>query len=386
MRLAVAICVISGGVAAADTFGGFSGVDRPYLIGADRVCQPLAVEAGVAKGAPSCEKATADVIAKLSVKPGVVQSGAKATFAATASGKVITVARADGGAVVTWEAMDPIGKIVEVYASAYEDRVAVAYTVRRLGKEVTDVVVFELVKTTGRDAAAGTGAGAAAGTGAGTGTAAVVVDPKLTAAIDAAKKAPTAKALAAWQAVLAVDDKSGEALYRVAALHAGAKRRGEALDALGKLAASDRADAIEWLVDARFDAAFAALRADKKFRDAVGLDRPARSGYERVMGFGGQWEQTGTSCDKPEVKLVLARDRSFKLRVKTVCEGMTADLPFHGTWRLDGDTLVLVVPTKGQKASAKDEAPCAFQKTGDEDALRCKLDRDLEFTVMPARR
>ena len=48
-RLGLAVLLVSG-VASADTFGGFSGVDRPYLVNQDRVCQPLAVDKGTAKG------------------------------------------------------------------------------------------------------------------------------------------------------------------------------------------------------------------------------------------------------------------------------------------------------------------------------------------------
>jgi len=60
-------------LAAADTFGGFSGVSPPYLVNQDRVCTPIVVAAGAAAGAPKCEKAGADQVARLSIKPPVVQ-------------------------------------------------------------------------------------------------------------------------------------------------------------------------------------------------------------------------------------------------------------------------------------------------------------------------
>src|SRR5882757_11103462 len=77
--------------ARADTFSGFSGVDRHYLVNQDRVCTPIPVNAGAAAGAPACTKAAADAVAHLSIKPPNVQSGAKAAFVAQASGRTITV-------------------------------------------------------------------------------------------------------------------------------------------------------------------------------------------------------------------------------------------------------------------------------------------------------
>jgi hypothetical protein len=405
-----------------DTFSGFSGVDRPYLINQDRVCQPLAVAGNAATGAPRCEKAAADVIARLSIKPPIVQSGSKASFIAQAAGRTITVSHKAGSAIVAWDAPDPVVRIVDVYASQYDDRVAVAYIVRRAGKEVTDVVAFNLGQnqsairgTTGvpgAGSAAGGTAGTASGAGSGSGSggsviAAVTVgaatsadgstspapaaaevpsDPQLAKAIADARAAAGPKALAAWKAVLALDATYAEALFRTAAAQVAAKHTAEALTALQALAASPRADAIEWQVEARFDPAFAAVRADPKFRAAVGLDRKPATPYERLMGFGGQWEQTGTSCDKPEVRFVATRDRKFRLRVKTRCEGAVYDTPFQGTWRLDATRLVLQLPNRGRAATVADEAGCVFEANGDEDALRCSLGHDIEFVVLPTRR
>src|SRR5215510_12474988 len=132
MRRTVIALTLAAGLAAvaaparADTFSGFSGVDRPYLVNQDRVCRPLPVASSTAAGAPSCEKAGADVIARLSIKPPIVQSGAKASFIAQAAGRTITVSRKTGGAVFTWDAPDPVVKIIELYASQYDDRIAVA--------------------------------------------------------------------------------------------------------------------------------------------------------------------------------------------------------------------------------------------------------------------
>lgn len=398
-RIAIALTLAAGLAAVAmparaDTFSGFSGVDRPYLVNQDRVCRPIPVASGTAAGAPSCEKAGADVIARLSIKPPIVQTGAKASFTAQAAGRTITVSRKTGGALVTWDAPDPVVRIVELYASQYDDRVAVAYSVRRAGKEVSDVVAFDLGQnqTAVREVTAKATPGAPDEPDAAPPVAIEPPpsDPKLARAVADARAAPRDKGLAAWTAVLAVDAAHAEALFRTAAAQIAARHTAQALAALHALAGSQRADAVEWQIEARFDPAFAAVRADPKFRAAVGLDRKPGTApdtaYERLMGFGGQWEQTGTSCDKPEVRFAATRDRKFQLRVKTRCEGAVADTPFHGTWRLDGQRIVLQLPTQGRAASAADEASCAFETSGDEDALRCSLGHDLEFVVLPTRR
>ncbi|HET7505351.1 MAG TPA: hypothetical protein VFK02_30235 [Kofleriaceae bacterium] len=404
LRLVVLAALGLASSARADTFSGFSGVDRMYLVNQDRVCTPIVVTSSTALGAPKCEKTAADAIARLSIKPPIVQTGAKASFAAQATGRTITVTRKAGGAVVTWEAPDPIVKIVEVYASQYDDRVAIAFSVRRAGREVTDVVAFDLgqnqtqvqdASPPGKDASSDPSQPSSDKDAAGTAAVPAVPvvpavpavdDPKLTAAVAAARAAAKPKAVAAWRAVLAIDASHAEALFRVAAGELAARRNADALTALQALAKSPRPDAIEWRVEARFDPAFASLRADPAFRAAVGLDRKPATSYERLMGFGGQWEQTGTSCDRPEVRFVAARDRSVRIRVKTSCEGSVYDSSFKGTWRIAGDRVVLQLPTKGRQATAADEAACGFETAGDEDALRCSLGHDIDFVVLPTRR
>ncbi|HEY0195496.1 MAG TPA: hypothetical protein VGC42_30485 [Kofleriaceae bacterium] len=366
------------GLAHADTFTGFSGVDRPYLVNQDRVCAPIAVTGGKAAGAPKCDKVGADVVARLSIKPGAVQSGSAAAFIAQAEGRTLTVSKKTGGAVVAWDAADPIVKVIDVYASQYADRVAVAYNVRRAGREVTDVVAFDLGQATAPILPEPPPV-----TPVSPGIPDAKADPKVDQAVAAARARP--KAAAGWQAVIALDPGQPEALFRLAALDAAAKRGAEAIASLGKLGAAQRPDAVEWQVEARFDPAFAGLRADPRFRAAVGLDRKPATTYERLMGFGGQWEQSGTSCDRPEVRLVASRDRKIRIKVKTTCEGQVFDTEFKGTWRLDGQRVVVQLPNQGKVTSA-DEAGCTFEAQGDEDALRCGLGRDIDFVVLPTRR
>jgi hypothetical protein len=64
------------------------------------------------------------------------------------------------------------------------------------------------------------------------------------------------------------------------------------------------------------------------------------------------------------------------------------DLPFHGTWRIEGnDTIVLgFPPTKNKQVTDVDESRCTLSAHGDEDELHCSLGRDLDFTVLPTRR
>ncbi len=392
VRIAGVLIVVLATPAAADTFGGFSGVDKPYLVNSDRVCTPLKVEGGKAAGAPACEKLGADVIAKLSVKDPIPQSGPKAAFAASASGRTLTVTKkASGEPVIVWQTMDPIGKVAEVYASQYEDRVAVAYTARVMGKDQTLIVAFDLLKAGTKpvntppvdpnkpvdpndpNAPKDPNTGVAP------------EDPKVLKALEAARKAPKAKALAEWQKVHAVDPGHSETFFRIAAIQLAAKNQAEALRGLETLAKSSKPDAIEWLIEARFDAAFAALRAEPRFRAATGLDRKPATPYERLMIFGGQWEQTGTSCDKAEVRLKISRDRNFKLNVKTNCQGSIMDLPFKGKWRVEPTGATLILPNKG-KATAADEAPCKFEPIGDEDSLHCDLGKGIDFVVLPTRR
>jgi hypothetical protein len=400
-RAALALSLVAGlawriSSARADSFGGFSGVDRPYLVNQDRVCAPILVSDAAATGTPRCEKATADVIARLSIKPPIATRGSTAVFVAAAAGRTVTIRRKSGSPVVAWDAPDPIVKIVDVYASQYDDRVAVAYTVRRLGKEVTDVIGFDLrpgaalppVKDPAADPAPPAADPAPPAADPATPPAVDPLrppapsDPQLAKAVAAAR---TAGKPAAWTAVLALDPDHPEALARTAGL-AVARHPAAALATLTNLARSTRPDAIEWLVEARFDPAFAPLRADPAFRAAVGLDRKPATPYERLMGFGGQWEQTGTSCDRPEVRFTATRDRSLRIRIKTACEGRIFDSSFKGTWRLDAQRVVLQLPNKGKQLTAADEAACQFESAGDEDAMRCTLGRDLDFVVLPTRR
>ena len=385
--LLVGVLVTAVPQAQAENLRGFSAVDRPYLVGADRVCTPLLVTAASATGSPQCRTLPADQVAKLSFGPGIVETGSSAKFNASIRGATLTVRESDA-MIVTWTANDVLGKVVAVERSKFGDRIAVTYTVRRLGREVTDIVVFDLQKSN----AATPGPGVTNPTPTGPVVAIAPTEPKIEVSASVQKLLTFARtrngkaAIKAWLIVLTAAPTLAEARFGAAKALAQTKNLAEAVEHLEQLQKSTANDAVEWLVMARFDSAFAKLRGDAKFRTAVGLDRKAPTPYERVMGFGGAWEQTGTSCDTPTVALKLTQDRNFNLSVRSACEGMVSNSKYKGTWHVISGSkpaLRLTLPNKGKDAEIIN---CEFVAKGDEEAMQCPLDEDLVLTVLPVRR
>jgi hypothetical protein len=202
-------------------------------------------------------------------------------------------------------------------------------------------------------------------------------------AADKARKLTGKAAVTAWTKVLALDPELPEAHYRLAAIAAAGKTPAAALAPLQRLAASRRPDAAEWLIEARFDKSFLKLVGDADFRAAVGLDRAATTPYERLMGLGGQWEQSVIPCDRPEIKLALKRARTFRLDFASVCSGSRERLTYTGTWSQANETIELRLKKPG---GGFDTAPCLLSRDADEDVLTCHLDADLAFEARPARR
>ena len=379
--LATAAMLCAAGTAAADSFGGFAGNEKAYVLGREKACQALVVTAAVARGVPSCHAASTEELAGMSLKTPAPQKGGEAEVKAAAKTRTITITARTGEVLVTWSAPDPVTSIVDVWRSTYGRIVAVEYTVRRAGREVHEVVAFDL----------GVGGGAGGvkppdggGGGPGPPDALPTVDPQIARAAVKARKASGKAAIAAWQKVMAIDPDHSEARYRTAVAYAGLKKAGDAVAALEALVASKRPDAAEWLIEARFDKAFLKLVADPRFRTAVGYYRPPSTPYERLMGLGGQWEQSLTPCDRPEMKLTLRRDRSFRLDFRSVCEGMRETFSMKGTWtRTDAAVELLMKKAEG---NGMDSAPCLLTQDGDEDVLTCHVDADLVFEGRPARR
>jgi hypothetical protein len=189
--------------------------------------------------------------------------------------------------------------------------------------------------------------------------------------------------VAAWAKVLAIDPEHSEATFRTAVAFATTKKPADAVASLQALAQSKRSDAIEWLVEARFDKGFAKLVGDAGYRTAVGYDRPPGTAYERLMGLGGQWEQALTPCGRPELRLALRRDRTFRLDFRSTCEGMREAFAMKGTWSMTDVAVELLLKRPG---GGTDSAPCLIGTDGDEDTLTCHLDADLSFEARPVRR
>jgi hypothetical protein len=373
----LALVVLSASAARADSFGGFAAKGASYLLGSDKVCQPIAVQNATASGAVACQLTPLDQVAAQRFAVGTEQRGSTAEFTAQTNGTTLTVSQS-GVVAVTWENTAPMGKVQWVQASRYGDRVAVQFAIRRLGREMTDVVVFALSKKVADKVPDVTPPTA-------------VDAPTLPAATLALlKKARASKgkaAVKAWSLVLQAQPELAEARFGVAASAAQAKDVAAAMQQLESLRAAVGKDsaAIEWLVAARFDKSFAALRGDAAFRKVVGLDASgAPSAYEQVMGFGGSWEQTGTSCESPTVAMVFTRERTVSIRVRSMCQGMSVDSRFKGTWKTTtGAVVQLSLPNKDKAA---DSVICNFEMFGQEQGLVCPLDEELVLRVLPTRR
>lgn len=392
--------------AQAEPFGGFSKDQSHYLTGRETICTPLPVNGATSQGAPACKTADASQVAAQGFRRGMEQRGSRAKFAATARGSSLTVQALGPGAVPSelfrWSSPDPIARVVAVFLSPNESVLAVEYESRFGGRIRTEVVGFVLAganaadrpaegsseaQATGKEHVAG-GQGTAASQG--SKTAAPALDARAQKALDRARgqarKNKNKQAEAAYREVLAVDPEHAEARYGLAQSLARQKKLDHAVTELQALARSGRDDTIVWRVEARFDPAFAALRARDTFRDATGLaSSTARSLYERLVGFSSTWEQPETRCEAAQINLDLARlERTFRLRILSRCGGMDDETNLKGTWAIQGNDRVLL--TLPNKSGADEAIECAMQVCGGEDCLHCRVDVDLDFLLRPVRR
>jgi hypothetical protein len=398
----VGFLCLAPAVAAAGPFGGFSRDGSRYLADTTRVCQPVAGRQGM----PRCAKKGADEVARLGFRKGTAQRGAGAAVQVQASGTRLVVRGGDGAAVrAEWDSGNPIAAVGAVYLSDGGKLVAIEYEVRRAGRSQPQVVVLQLAggavgQKSGQPARGHEAGRPATGQPAGPGgqtpppTAAAPDDPKTTAQLRAADKLLSArkwkKAEEAYRAVLlsAVDHPA--ARYGLAAALAGQNRSADAVTELGALGRSPHPQAARWLVEARLGSHFTRLQGDPGFRRAVGIDRdPARApgAYERLVGFGGHWEQTGSACQDPTVNLDLDRksDR-FKLTIRTRCQGEDETTRLAGTWRAEGAAaLRLSFPNvDGPEEQLQCQLAAASDRSG-EDTLSCTLE-ELQMKLRVVRR
>ncbi|HKE13265.1 MAG TPA: tetratricopeptide repeat protein [Kofleriaceae bacterium] len=396
------------GLAAAGSFGGFSRDGSRYLDGA-RVCQPVAGRQGI----PSCEKKGADEVAALGFRKGALQRGGGAAISVQPSGTRLIVRSADGKTVrADWDSGNPVGSIAAVYLSDSGKLVAIEYDARVAGRAQPQVVVLRLAGGAGaapgpgqppgpasRPAPGQPGQGRAQPAPAGqapTSTPATAApdDPKLAAQIRAADRQLAArrwkKAEEEYRRALALAADHPAARYGLAAALAGEGRTTDAVAELAALRRSTHPQAPRWLVEARLGGHFTKMQGDPGFRRAVGIERdPARqpSAYERLVGLGGHWEQSGAACQDPTVTLDLDRkSEKFQLDIHTRCQGDDQTTKLSGTWRAEGAAaLQLRFPNPG---AAEEQLECQIGATADrsgEDALTCTLE-DLTFTMRVVRR
>ncbi|HUH00463.1 MAG TPA: hypothetical protein VML75_00630 [Kofleriaceae bacterium] len=368
--------------ASAGVFGGFSADETRYLRGTDQVCAPI--PAGARTGAATCKPASTEDIARAKFRKTTAESGPRARYTATASGTDVTLTEL-GGRTVEWTSVDPIAGVDAVYVSPNEKMIAVELRTRFGGRVVQDVAVFAMATKTREQAAASAAASS---------TVAPTRSKTAAAAIKAGwagvKKKKWASAQTSFGKALAEADDA-EARYGVAVALGGAGKSPEAITGLSELATSKLPDAVVWLVEARSERLFRKLLTDKGFRRAVGLDpdpsRPAFA-YERLVGLGGHWEQSGVSCERARVNLKLARrPRTFALSIQSKCQGYKDTIKLAGAWDARGaDQASLTFPNPG----AKDEVmQCTLSVCTDgsgEDCLACGTGTDLEMNLRLVRR
>jgi hypothetical protein len=394
MRRAIAALVVGflgpglAATAAAGPFGGFARDGKSYLDGGDRVCQPAGA------GAPVCRKASKEEVTRLGFRMGTPQRGSTATVTAEASGSTIKIKDARSKALlVEWKAIDPVARIVAVHLADGGGLVAVEFETRASGRTVGQTVGLTLRGKAASSATAKPQKGTAQLPA--PPPAAATLTPEQARAVAAAvkdggaqlKKKKWAAAEAAYRKAIGTAGDHPAARFGLAAALAQQKKKPEAVAELKLLGRSPLADAPVWLVEARASAHFTALREDPDFRRAVGIDRdPDRqpSAYERLVGPGGSWEQTGQSCQTPTISLKLDRKtKKFVLLIRVRCQGDDETTRLGGTWAASGQTdLMLTFPNPG---GTDEKLTCKLTESGSEDALGCTLE-DIVMDLRVVRR
>jgi hypothetical protein len=149
--LGIVAAVALPAAAHAGKFGGFSSNGEKYLDGDARVCAPLpATDAGLAAGAPTCERvADKRVLVEYGFRKPKPGGGAPDgwTFAVAAEGKTIKLTASKDGAqrvIASWEASDEVQALGELYVSADGGLAAVDYTAKTLRGALPQTVAIDV--------------------------------------------------------------------------------------------------------------------------------------------------------------------------------------------------------------------------------------------------
>lgn len=391
MAVVAVVVLMIPSAASAGPFGGFA--RGKYLVDGERVCDPVTSP----RANPRCKKLGAAAVARLGAKKPSPERGGDARFTARSRGTAIEVLDGAGSQVFRWDAGTPVGRVVAVYVDRAGSMAVIEYESRFGGRTVVDAVGVKLPAADQSAARPKTDPDAAKPKPRPSGSVPELDDDqqkKLEAALRKARRSLArrrhARAIAEATEALAIWSDNAEALYILAAAQLGKKDKNAALATLEKLATSSDPAAPEQRVAARRAKAFASLRADPRYRKAVGItadpNRPLTA-YERLMGFGGKWEQRLIACDQPEVKLSLrSKARRFILKIRGRCGGPAETTFLDGTWKAAGtDELALTFPNPG----AGDETlSCQIERCRDssgEDCVRCRIGED-EFLLRVVRR
>ncbi len=385
--------------AEAGLFGGFTG-ESSYQRGDDQLCQSVTTELGLAK----CSARTLAQFAKLSIGKGERQRGSsKKVSAKKIASKICVLDAATGAVLFRWDSGQIISAIGDIYLHGNGRLVAVEFTSRIGGRQVDDLIVVQLTSSVGGQPSA-----PAATTNTKvdpTSTTPTTTPPKSTLPTDPpeftkamktaskwAKRKKHSKARTAYKLALTVIPEHPEALYLLARSEMASKDKSAAVATLARIPQSKHARATHWRVEARFDLVFKSLRGQDDFRLAVGITRaPGDSPtlYEKLVAFGGSWEQERIPCEQPQVNLRLRRDqkRRFDLIIRSKCQGTTETTRLDGAWAESGDRKVgLSFPNSD---AADEDLSCQLELCSDdsgENCLRCELEKDIEFLLRVVRR
>ncbi len=391
--------------AIAGRFAGFSSDRTVYVSGTDQICKPIptisppiATKVPTDKSAPSnatttravpdCKTGTVQQIAKLRLRRPPQQTASTSQYQVASLGTLLTIRdRVSNALHVSWQSTDPIKRIHAIFVDA--QTIAIEYETSFAGRITIQTVAFVLTALPKKVDAAVIPNLAPAGQ---------ALSPAAEKALRIARtwtqKRNHRRARKSYEAVLAIAPHSSEAIFGIARHAAAMGQKVVAIAALNQLAAQNTAQSIEWLIEARTNPAFRRIRGEPAFRKAVRLDVPTnrQTAYERLVGLGGKWEQSGVACEQADVSLHLkGRLHTFVMKIRSRCRGQSFTTKLKGSWQTSSQSqkapsqLQLTFPNEKRES---EQLLCQLSACPDqrEDCLRCDIDRDLSVQLRPVRR